>query len=61
MSDYTDNKHRVFHGRIMAYVQATGEDGDIKISFTSPWLESTEIILNAVSNNRGAVETIAGS
>jgi beta-galactosidase/beta-glucuronidase len=47
MSDYTDNVHRVYHGRILAYVQATGEAGDIKVSFTSPWLESTEITLNA--------------
>lgn len=42
MSDYTDGRHRVYHGRVMAYVQATGE-GDIKISFTSPWLEPVEI------------------
>lgn len=47
MSDYTDNVHRVYHGRILAYVQATGEAGDIKVSFTSPWLEPKEIILNA--------------
>ena len=47
MSDYTDNAHRVYHGRILAYVQATGEAGDIKVSFTSPWLEPSEIILNA--------------
>ena len=26
MSDYTDNKHRVYHGRILAYVEATGEE-----------------------------------
>ena len=45
MSDYTDNRHRVFHGRILAYVQATGEAGEIKISFTSPWLEPVEIVL----------------
>ncbi len=42
MSDYTDNRHRVYHGRLMAYVQATGA-GDVKISFTSPWLEPAEI------------------
>ncbi len=47
MSDYTDNRHRVFHGRILAYVQATGEEGEIKINFTSPWLESTEVTLVA--------------
>jgi hypothetical protein len=47
MSDYTDNVHRVYHGRILAYVQATGEAGDINVSFTSPWLEPAEITLKA--------------
>lgn len=47
MSDYTDNRHRVFHGRILAYVQATGEEGEIKINFTSPWLEPTAVNLVA--------------
>lgn len=45
MSDYTDNRHRVFHGRILAYIQATGEEGEVKVQFTSPWLESTEVTL----------------
>jgi hypothetical protein len=47
MSDYTDNRHRAFHGRILAYVQATGQQGEIKIDFTSPWLKLVEITLNA--------------
>lgn len=42
MSDYTDNRHRVFHGHILAYIQATGEQGEIKVQFTSPWLKSVE-------------------
>ncbi|WP_236263812.1 DUF4982 domain-containing protein, partial [Dysgonomonas sp. Marseille-P4677] len=42
MSDYTDNKHRVYHGHILAYIQATGEQGDIKVRFTSPWLNSAQ-------------------
>ncbi|SBV96976.1 sugar-binding domain-containing protein [uncultured Dysgonomonas sp.] len=42
MSDYTDNKHRVFHGHILAYIQATGEQGEVKVQFTSPWLKSAE-------------------
>lgn len=45
MSDYTDNRHRVFHGRILAYIEATGEEGDIKVNFTSPWLEAAETTL----------------
>ena len=46
MSDYTDNQHRVFHGRILAYIKATGEKGRVDVSFTSPWLESTNTTLN---------------
>ncbi|MDR1502401.1 MAG: DUF4982 domain-containing protein [Prevotella sp.] len=42
MSDYTDNRHRVFHGHILAYIQATGEQGEVKVQFTSPWLKTTE-------------------
>lgn len=47
MTDYTDNKHRVFHGRILAYVEAIGEEGEIKIDFTAPWLESAGVTVNA--------------
>lgn len=47
MSDYTDNRHRVFNGRILAYLQATGEEGELKVQFTSPWLEATEITIQA--------------
>ena len=27
MSDYTDNRHRVYHGRLLAYIQTTGGEG----------------------------------
>lgn len=47
MTDYTDNKHRVFHGRILAYVEAIGEEGEIQIDFTAPWLESAGVTVNA--------------
>lgn len=47
MADYTDNKHRTFHGRILAYVEGKGEAGEIKVRFTSPWLKPAEIIINA--------------
>ncbi|MDR1202346.1 MAG: DUF4982 domain-containing protein [Tannerellaceae bacterium] len=45
MSDYTDNKHRAFHGRILAYIQSTGETGNITVRFTSPWLKPVEVSL----------------
>ena len=48
MSDYTDNKHRVFNGRILAYIQTVGEGDDdtINIRFTSPWLEPAAVDIN---------------
>lgn len=45
MDDYTDNEHRVFHGRMLAYIKATGEPGQIKVTFTSPWLKPAETII----------------
>lgn len=47
MSDYTDNHHRAFHGRLLTYIQTTGEKGQIRVKFTSPLLQGTEIVLNA--------------
>ena len=46
MSDYTDHKHRVFHGRILAYIQPTGEASKIKVKFSAPWLKSAEITID---------------
>lgn len=46
MSDYTDNRHRVFHGRLLAYVQATGAEGEVHVHFTAPWLQSAECVIN---------------
>ncbi len=45
MTDYTDNKQRLFYGKISAYIQATGEAGPIKVKFTSPWLKSAEVTI----------------
>lgn len=42
MTDYTDNVQRVLHGKILTYIQATGEAGTVKVKFTSPWLKGTE-------------------
>ena len=47
MSDYTDNHHRAFHGRLLTYLQTVGEKGQIRVKFTSPLLQGTEIVLNA--------------
>jgi hypothetical protein len=39
MGDYTDNKQRVFQGKMIAYIQSRGEQGKAKVSFSSPWLK----------------------
>lgn len=46
MSDYTDNTHRVFRGHIKAYIQSEGKQGTAKVSFSAPWLKSTEISID---------------
>lgn len=39
MGDYTDNVQRVFHGRLIAYVQAKGQAGSVTVRFRAPWLK----------------------
>lgn len=46
MSDYTDNRHRAYHGRLLAYIQTTGTEGAVRVKFTSPLLQGTEIALD---------------
>lgn len=46
MGNYRDNNQRVYHGRMIAYVEATGE-GEIKINFSSPWLKTTSVNISA--------------
>ena len=48
MSDYTDNKQQAFHGRLLAFIQATGNEGDIRIRFSSPWLKPVEAVIRAI-------------
>ena len=38
MSDYSDAQHEVFQGRIKAYIQATGETGEVTVCFSSKGL-----------------------
>ncbi len=42
MGDYTDNKQRVYKGRMTAYIQSTNEGGPVKVKFSAPWLQSVE-------------------
>jgi hypothetical protein len=48
MGDYTDNVQRAFHGRLLAYIQTTGQTGDIKVKFSTPWLKTAEVTLESV-------------
>jgi len=45
MGNYSDNQQRLFHGKMIAYVQATGQAGTIKVRLTSPWLVDATIQL----------------
>ncbi len=42
MSDYTDNKQRVYHGRMIAYIKAGEQEGNIGVKFSANWLQSAE-------------------
>lgn len=46
MSDYTDNKQRVYHGRLIAYIKIENNHENIKVRFTAPWLKPDEIEIN---------------
>jgi len=43
MGNYRDNIQRVYHGRLLAYIQATGESDEITVKFTAPWLKPAEV------------------
>jgi hypothetical protein len=45
MSDYTDHVQRAFHGRLLAYVQTTGQAGEVKVKFSAPRLKAVEVKL----------------
>ena len=39
--DYTDNKQRVFHGKMIVYIQVSGQlTENISVRFSAPWLKS---------------------
>jgi hypothetical protein len=43
MSDYNDNKQRVFQGKMVVFVRNTGENGNAEMNFTSPWLKGCNV------------------
>ena len=44
---YTDNRHRAYRGRLLAYVQTIEQKGGISVRFSSPLLKGAEIALHA--------------
>ncbi len=48
VGNYSDNVQRVFHGQLIAYVQANGNVGKIDVKFSAPWLKDAIIIIDAI-------------
>jgi beta-galactosidase len=46
MTNYRGNSHRVYHGRMMVYLQTTGAPGDAEVTFSAPWLISGKVTLS---------------
>ena len=45
MGNYSDNVQRVYHGRLLAYIQATGKKGVIRLNFSAPWLKDASLVI----------------
>ena len=43
--DFNDNVHRCINGKLLAYIQATENSGEITVEFESPYLESARQII----------------
>ncbi|MNL25733.1 hypothetical protein D3C87_1472220 [compost metagenome] len=50
MTDYTDNKQRVYHGKMIAYIQLNPGQGDVAVQFSAPWLENTSLLIQRKEN-----------
>ena len=42
MGNYHNNRQQVFNGRLLAYIQATGQSETISVKFSAPWLKPVE-------------------
>ncbi len=45
MTDYTDNKQRAYHGRMIAYIKIGENAEDVAVRFSANWLESANCVL----------------
>ena len=48
MGSYSDNVQRVYHGRLIAYVQSTGTTGKINLKFAAPWLKDGKLMIEVI-------------
>jgi len=48
MGNYSDHVQRVYHGQLVAYLQATGTTGKITVRFSSPWLKEASVVVESV-------------
>jgi len=47
MTNYRDNSHRVFNGRMLAYLPSTGSSGEVNVTFSAPWLKAAKVSMTA--------------
>jgi beta-galactosidase len=45
MTNQRDNIQRVYNGRMLAYIQTTGNPGNVEINFSAPWLDPAKVTL----------------
>jgi beta-galactosidase len=45
MTNQRDNIQRVYNGKMLAYIQATNDAGNVEITFSAPWLDPAKVAL----------------
>lgn len=46
MGDYTDNKQRVYHGRMIVYIKTRGRsEEEVSVNLSAPWLEPANVAI----------------
>lgn len=45
MTDYTDDRQRVYNGRLLAYIKINNTSEPVTVTFSSPWLLPVEVRL----------------
>lgn len=49
MTSYSDNVHRAYRGRLLAYIQAAEGSGEVVVSFNAPYLQGVSIKLDVLN------------